>query len=73
VVHELAVSRGVTTPQGDVEETSIIMASSEMAGRGRMDAATNGVLEGNDEQRTTIQQNFWEHARHWAAFVIYGA
>ena len=74
VVHELTVSRdGVTTPQGDAEETSIFEENSEIAGRGRMDAATNGVLAGNDEKRTTIQQNFWEHARHWAAFVIYGA
>lgn len=75
VVHELEVARGRTMLVAD--ETTL---SSELETRTADQVGehmkTIEVLGGNDAHRFTPpgdQQAFWEQARHWAAFVMYGA
>ena len=75
VVHELEVARGKTMLVAD--ETTL---SSEVETRTAEQVGehmkTIEVLGGNDAHRFTPpgdQQAFWEQARHWAAFVMYGA
>ena len=68
VVHELALIRGETMPLDDLENLAGVEIGSEATGNGVPDdesAAWKGV--------PPSQYRRWEHARHWAAFAIYGA
>lgn len=75
VVHGLEVARGQTML---VEDETNLSSEAEMRTAEQVGehVRTIGVLGDNDAHRASIsgdRQAFWEQARHWAAFVIYGA
>lgn len=76
VVHELALTRGETTLLDDLRDISEDELAMELVehvvpdivnGDLPMDSDTDGYLVSDK------QHEHWESARHWAAFVIYGA
>ncbi len=72
VIHRLALARGEITLLDDLEDSE---ESIETMERNVVDRIIGGTSQGNEvSQVPTIasKHQFWENARHWAAFVMYG-